>query len=126
MYKLIFEDNELDRQRYEMCYQAVVRSDKAPEMGDWDDVIALLRKLKSIGEPDKSAVIGGGKNAQKKTLYDLTAGGGEIELERSEYKFLLECVKRPIWPTVHVEDAQDTKIWLESLKPEPKIKKVED
>lgn len=125
MYKLNFEDSDLGRQRYEISYQAVVRSDKAPEMGDWDDVIELLKKLKSVGEPDKSAVISGGK-VSKKTLYDLNAGGGEIDLERSEYNFLLKCIKQPIWPTVNIEDVQDTKKWLESLKAEPKIKKVED
>lgn len=113
MQKIVFEDNEEGKKRYEMCYQAVamVPSDYRVPHTDWDDVVGLVKKLKAIGEASSAKI---GTHA----LYDLQEGGGEVILERSEMKKLIEFVKLPIWRPLAIEEAQALVKWLEAIPKE--------
>jgi hypothetical protein len=109
--KLIFEDDDTGRQRYEILFQSVALSQKQCQVSDWDDVVGLVKKLKSIGNPAKERI-------GTHVLYDLQDGGGEIVLERSEAKLLLEFVSQPIWRPLAIPDALAVRKWLENI---PKV-----
>lgn len=113
MHKVLFEDTEEGKKRYEMCYQAIamVPRDYSIPQTKWDDVIGLVKKLKSVGE-ESETMLG------SHHLYDLQEGGGEIMLERSEMKLLVELVGLPIWRPLAIEDAQNLKKWLEAVPKE--------
>lgn len=111
MYELTFEPNEIGQRRYELCHQSVVLSGKAPEADTWDDVVSLIRKLKSIGNPTAEKI-------NKTFLYDLQEDGGTFFLENSEMKLLLNFISQPMWKPEALEDVVDCKTWLEKL---PKV-----
>lgn len=113
MHKVSFTDDDEGRERYEMCYQAIalVPADMRVPFSDWDDVVGLVNKLKSIGDEGKE------KLGQIK-LYDLQEGGGEVLLERSEMKKLIDFIKLPIWRPLAIEKAQQLLKWLEAIPKE--------
>lgn len=111
MQKVTFEDTDVGRRHYEMAFQAIAMTQKQTPISDWDDVIDLIRKLKSVGTPAKQKV-------GSKELYDLQEGGGEILLEKGEMKCLLDYIGQPIWLPLALEDAQELKKWLEAIPKE--------
>lgn len=95
-----------EKHRYEVCYQAIVATDRMPPLEEWEDVVSLLRKLKAVGVPAKERIRG-------LLMYDLQAPA-TVELERSELNLLKAHIVRPIWRTDAIEDVLETKKWLDS------------
>lgn len=112
MYKLDFtKDNQgvlesKPEDRYSVCYQAVTSSQTPAAFESWDDVISLLKKLKSIGREEKA------ENAPMKTFV-LNNGGGVLELERSERTLLLEFIKKAPWTNSFLEHVRPTYNWID-------------
>lgn len=109
MVTLTFEDTDDGIRNYEISFQAIALSDKQIPVSEWDDVVELIKKLKTVGRPAKEKL-------GKTQLYDLKDGGGEVVLERSEHKLLVEMIERPIWRPMVIEDAAATKEWLKAQK----------
>jgi hypothetical protein len=111
MYKLVFEENDLGRQRYEMSFQSIALTQKQVPVAEWDVVVDLVKKLKSVGRPAKEKI-------GSFTLYDLSEEGGEVILENAEMKALIDFVGQPIWRPLALEDAQELKKWLDGIPKE--------
>lgn len=114
MYKLDFTDDEQGRERFEICYQAIVMTNKDVTRENEDDFIHTLKKLKSISlesrdDQGKKIKLGG------IVLRDLQDGGGTIELERSEHSLLLDCIKRPIWRPIVLEQKKECENWIAGM-----------
>jgi hypothetical protein len=107
VYEVKFTNDDRGRQRYEICHQAIVLSQRPTEVGDWDDIISLLKKIKSIGLPGKDRI-------GKFPLYELE-DEGDLVLENSEMRQLIGFITQPIWRPEILEDVQETKRWLEGL-----------
>lgn len=113
MYKLEFSKDAQGEKRYTLCFEACVSQKEPPAVSDWDTVIDLIRKLKSIGILREK--VGG-----KVDLYDLDKEGAcVIFLEKAEYKKLMAFVKAPVWPAYVLDEIKPMVKWLESLKHEP-------
>lgn len=111
MFELIFDPNKVGQERFEICWQAVMLTNKPVTRDNEDDFISLMKKLKSISSEDKGNVVGG------VTLRDLNPEGGTIYLERSEKKLLLEnCIRSDIWRPVILEKKKETEEWIAVLK----------
>ncbi len=96
--------------KYLICIQSILTAQRPAAFDAWDDVIGLLKKLKSIGVEKMAGV--------QKT-YDLADGGGVIELERGEKVQLMEFVKAGMWIPDFLEDVRNTYQWLSGLQDEP-------
>ena len=116
MYQLDFAQSETDEARYATCYMAIVLTQKQIQVAEWDDVIALLKALKSVGLDTGGKILG-----SELPLYVLREDGGTIKLERSAYKMLLEFVAQPLWRPSATEATKECKTWLEGLKPEAEV-----
>lgn len=116
MYELSFE-GEKGSERYEICIQALLLTAKKIEVSEWDEVVALLRKLKKIGRP--TTVLQGIQ------LYDLQEGGASLLLEKNERTKLLEFIEQPIWRPHILEQVMDVKVWLKDMTEVEVTKKPE-
>jgi hypothetical protein len=107
MTKLVFA-GEPARDRYEVCIQSILLTDRTPQVAEWDIIVDLLKKLKKIGTalPLRQGV----------TIYELApAPDGihhTIDLEKAELKTLMDFIERPIWRVHFLEKVLDTKSWL--------------
>lgn len=116
MYALEFKaGDEVSETRYSTCYVAIAITQKQVAVAEWDDVIALMKKLKAVGRDSKEKVQGA-------SLYILGEEGGTVHLERSEHRMLVDFVKQPIWRPTGLEEARNVLKWLEGLKPEEEAK----
>lgn len=116
MITLRFEGDE-GTTRYEICTQAILLTQKTVQLGEYDDVISLLKKLKGIGHPAKERV-------GSIVLYDLGEDGGSIDLERSESNALVDFIKQPMWRPPVLEDVRGTIQWIEAASKKPKLEKA--
>lgn len=96
-------------ERYSVCIQAVMTAQSPTAFDSWDDVIGLLKKLKSIGTETKAGSV---------RTFDLNSGGGVLELERGERTQLLDFVKKGAWVTEFLEKAKGTYKWIEGIPEE--------
>lgn len=113
MTKLIFSGEDA-ASKYEICYQAVVLSDRQVQISEWDTVVDLLRKLKAVGNVAKEKTAG-------TELYELASSNGgmvfpAVDLEKSELKLLIEFIERPIWRPSGLERVLNTRKWLKELQ----------
>lgn len=116
MYQLEFF-GELGSERYEICTQAYLMTDRTIAVAEWMDVVYLQRKFKEIGKPSE-------QTANGITLLELD-GDASIVLERSEMKLLLEFLERPIWRVHVLERVITTRDWLKGIPElERKLSKV--
>lgn len=112
MYRLDFSKDSQDieqlkpEDRYAVCIQAVMTAQRPTSFDSWDDVIALLKKLKSIGTETKTG---------NSRTFDLNSGGGVLELQRGERTQLLDFIKQGSWVTEYLEKARGTLKWIEGL-----------
>lgn len=124
MIRVKFDNDALGKQRYEVCTQAVLLSNpqhggKSIAVSEWDDVVTLVRALKGIGESL-------GKLPNGIELFELAASGGEMELGKGERNLLVSFLKQPMWRPDVIENVQEAIVWLDSLKSETPLKKVQD
>lgn len=113
MFVLGFDEaDEQDVTRYTTCYTSLAASARAPQMDEWDDVIALMKKLKGVGRDSGTRLQNGA------AMYRLNEGAATVRLERSEHKALINFINQPMWLPAALESARECKLWLESLKPE--------
>lgn len=110
MYRLDFtrdsagvEPTQPDK-RYSICIQSILTAQRPAGFDVWDDVIGLLKKLKSLGNE---------KNVGPQRTYELKDGGGIIELERAEKAQLQEFIKSGAWIPEWLEDVRNTYKWVE-------------
>lgn len=119
MYRLDFSKDSQNieelkpEDRYGICIQAVMTAQRPTAFDAWDDVIALLKKLKSIGTETKVNGI---------RTYDLNPGGGVLELQRGERNQLVEFIKVGSWVTEFLEKARNTLKWVEGVPDEEEQK----
>jgi hypothetical protein len=112
MYRLDFSKDSQNieelkpEDRFAVCIQAVMTATSPTSFDAWDDVIALLKKLKSIGTETKVGNI---------RTFDLNSGGGVIELQRGERTQLIGFIKGGAWVTEFLEKARGTLKWVEGL-----------
>ncbi len=109
MYTLDFVDDEEGQRNYELSFQAIAMTQKELPLVQWDDAVALVRKMKAVGKPAAQKI-------GRTQLYDLKAGGGQVLLERSEYTMLFDMVTQPIWRPMALEDVQAVLEWLKAHK----------
>lgn len=113
MTQLIFA-GESARDRYSICYCAIVLSNRQAPVSDWDTIIDVLRKLKSIG----SMV------AQKigdTTIYELATPKEDtlhqtIEVDKAGLVLLIDYIESPIWKVGAIERVADCRNWLKELQ----------
>jgi hypothetical protein len=112
MYKLNFKPDRSRispikaEEKYLICIQSLVNAAKPAPFEAWDDVIGLLKKLKSIGVPDSENPRG----------FVLKFGGGVVELERGERNQLIEFIKSAPWIPAHLDIAKTTLKWVQDTE----------
>jgi hypothetical protein len=104
-------------ERFGVCMQSVITTQRATHKDAWDDVIGLLKKLKSIATETKISDIN--------TNYKLAPGGGVIELERGERSQLLQFIDAGLWNPLGLEAVRATKTWIDNLQEEDNKLKIE-
>lgn len=109
MYKLKFESPR----NYAICIQSITMNQKVIPVIEWDNLVSMVRKLKSIGTPSMIQ-----PNRESPTIYDLADSGTEISLTSGEYKLLLDLLQQPIWKTSVIEDIVSVRDWLRGIKEE--------
>lgn len=110
MYELRFEGNAQGRERYEICWQAAMATNKPPTKDNEDDFIDLIRAIKKIGTFSGQYL---GQSGIK--LYDLQDDGGTLFLEKSVYKLLIACLAETGWRPPVLEQKRECEDWLKSL-----------
>lgn len=116
MYRLDFSQDSAQIEqttpdkRYLICTQSILTAQQPASFSSWDDVIGLLKKLKSLGHE---------KTVGNQKTYDLNSGGGVIELQRGERQQLLDFIKAGFWIPDFLEDVRNTYKWVEGLADEP-------
>ena len=108
MYCLTFQGrNEKHEEFYTNCFMAISLTQRQIGVAEWDDVIGVVKKLKSIGEDTKEKLA-------NHTVYRLADAGGVVKLERAEMNLLKDFIKQPIWRPSALESVKETLEWLES------------
>lgn len=100
--------NETDVLVYSILIMSLILSHRETPRHEWDDVIAVTRKLKSLGDPQKETLNGS-------PVYILKPEGGTLALERSELAVLRTFVEQPIWRPTALEEVKQTLDWLTAL-----------
>lgn len=108
MFVLSFE-GEKGRERFEICYIAVTLTQRQVAVSEWDDVVGLLKALKSCGVMTKDKIAGTDVD-----LCDLVEGR-QCTLQRSEQKVLLDFISQPIWRPAKIEAVQECKAWIAGI-----------
>lgn len=116
MRTLTFEPSDI---RYDMCWSCATMLPTfvggmpvfSLGQGEVDDHVALVKKLKSIGQ-----LINPNRERGQNAVYE-TVAGGAIDLENAEYALLLRMVEAAV-PVINVaisDRYQDTRNWLRAL-----------
>jgi hypothetical protein len=93
-------------ERFGVCMQAIITTQRPTPKEAWDDVIGLLKKLKSLA--DETKLSDGNLN------FKLKPGGGIIELERGERSQLLQFIDAGLWNPLGLEAVKATKVWIDT------------
>lgn len=109
MFVINFDGSKEHRAHFEICYQAIIATDKEATRDNEDDFIALLQKMKRVST-EAAEKLGGIK------LRDLQEGGASLALDRSEHKLLVACIERPIWRPVILEQKRDALKFVKEAK----------
>lgn len=112
MTKLDFRHKETE---YQICFQALMLSERKPAVIEWDSYVDLLRSIKGIGNESKIQL--GGVN-----LYDLKSLLGEhmiLNLSKQETRIILESIEQTSWRPAVLEDVVRTRNWLKTCLEEP-------
>lgn len=88
-----------------ICIQAIASTQRATPIEAWDDVIGLLKALKSIGRQEKP-----------ESQFELKEEGGLIQLQRGERNQLVDFIKSGQWLPGALEKVKPTKLWIEGLQ----------
>lgn len=108
MFTLKFQPkNEKHEEHYTHLFMAISLTQRQIPVAEWDDVVSLLKKLKSIGI-DTQEKLG------NSSIYRLNAEGGEVHLERAEMVLLKDFMKQPIWRPSALEQIKETLDFLDS------------
>jgi hypothetical protein len=97
------------KERFAVCMQAIASTQRPTPPEAWDDVIGLLKKLKSVADE---------KRSDGKIEYELKLGGAVIELERGERTQLLEFIRTSPWNPMGLETVRGVREWITSLTEE--------
>jgi hypothetical protein len=114
MYKLSFKDKD-GTERYRMIFEALMVQREPPQTNEWDTVVDTLKKFKSIGKREEQKT----RTASGASFYLYTLDERSkrvLLLEKSEYKWILSCMKAPVWPSFILEEAREVVQWLEEQK----------
>lgn len=117
MYTLVFDPSSEGRERLEICFQAIVATDRNVTSDNEDDFIELLKAIKGISTETNELLSAG----SRVRLRVLNPTGGHIALERSAYRLLVDLVKRPIWRPQILEQKRAVQEWLASIKEQPSV-----
>lgn len=115
MFFLKFEPkNETHERHYTHLFMSISLTQRQIPVAEWDDVVSLLKKLKSIGVDTKEKV-------GNSSVYRLQDEGGELDLERAEMLLLKDFMKQPIWRPSALEDIKETIDFLEAAPKRPEV-----
>lgn len=114
------EETEVRKTRYDICIQALLFPQRQLKLEEWEAAAGLMKAMKAIGRREDKPLSNG------VFLYTLetTPYGAPVQLERAEYKLLLDYIKQPSWKPDSIETVLETLSWLESLKDERKLSSV--
>lgn len=111
MYVLDFHAQPQGAKFFEICFVAINGAQVAPAVGQWADVVSLVRKLRHAG----TDLAGQG---QPENLV-LNPDAAAVSLERSEMRKLQEFIEQPIWRPTGIEVAMETLEWLRKTPEDP-------
>ena len=116
MRSLSFEPKEPDKTRWDICYGGLIINPEGYSGHTRRVVRRIMAKFEEIGKPtDKGGIV----------QFELGDEGGTVDLEEAEYKLLLDTIDEKVrWTQASIKKADDTVLWLESIK-EPIREKAE-